>query len=233
MNQNLHNEAVRRVDPAAVARRVADRCSQLGLTDEVLANQAAMAPRYLKYLLETGPDFDPGGFLRIAAALRLTYQELVEGRADAPPGQPDAGPRPLLVHLTTAECWDRVGTHGVGRIALPVEPGPAVFPVNYTVDAATIVYRTAAQGAAAPDDGASVAFQVDRIDDHLSQGWSVLILGRAEHVDDPDTVRHLQRLPGTTPWAGGDRPLWVRVRTEKITGRRVGSGRSPTLAGDF
>ncbi|MBP0450609.1 pyridoxamine 5'-phosphate oxidase family protein [Kitasatospora sp. RG8] len=231
MNQNRDIETTRRVDPADVARRITERRDQLGLTDRMLAHRAAMAPRYLEHLMQAGPAFDPGGFLRIAAALQLTYPELVEGRADTPPGRPEAGARPLLLHLTEPECWDKIGTHGVGRIALPVQPGPAVFPVNYTVDAETIVFRTAASGAADPGDGASVSFQVDRIDDHLSQGWSVLILGTAEHVDDPEIVQHLLKLPGTTPWAGGNRPLWVRVRPDEITGRRIGNGGSPTMAG--
>ncbi|MFI9328339.1 helix-turn-helix domain-containing protein [Kitasatospora sp. NPDC052868] len=232
MNGDHGLEAARRADPADVARRIADRRSQLGLTEEVLANRAAMSPSYLRHLLEAGPVFDPGGFVRIAAALRLGYQELLEGRADAPPGQPDAAPHPQLFHLTEAECWDRIGTHGVGRIALPVDPGPAVFPVNYTVDDGTIVFRTAAQGAATPDDGSPVSFQVDRIDDHLSQGWSVLLLGRARHVGDPDTVEHLRQLPGTTSWAGGSHPLWVRIQPDEITGRRIASPGAPTAAAD-
>ncbi|WP_406195294.1 pyridoxamine 5'-phosphate oxidase family protein [Kitasatospora sp. NBC_01560] len=222
MNQNDDIEAARQADPAAVARRVAERRDQLGLTDEMLAYQAAMAPRYLQHLLEAGPAFDPGAYLRIAAALRLTFRGLVEGRADATPGQGDAPAHPMLRHLTAAECWEMLGTHGVGRIALPVQPGPAVFPVNYTVDAGSILFRTAARSPAAPEDGLPVSFQVDRIDDRLSRGWSVLILGEAHHVTDADEVRRLSGLPGATPWAGGDRPLWVRIRADEITGRRIG-----------
>ncbi|MFF2043705.1 helix-turn-helix domain-containing protein [Kitasatospora sp. NPDC058170] len=232
MNQNDDLEAARRADPAAVARRIADRRSRLGLTEEVLANQAAMSPRYLQHLLDAGPAFDPGGFLRIAAALGLGYQELLEGRPDAPPGQSEAGPRPQLFHLTEAECWDLIGTHGVGRIALPVDPGPAVFPVNYAVDDGTIVFRTAARSAATPADGAPVSFQIDRIDDHLSRGWSVLVLGRARYVEDEDGVHHLRQLPGTTSWAGGDHPLWVRIQPDEITGRRIGSAGPPTTAAE-
>ncbi|MEV0533553.1 pyridoxamine 5'-phosphate oxidase family protein [Kitasatospora sp. NPDC050463] len=224
MNQNHDIRAARPADPADVARRITERRSQLGLTEQMLAYQAAMAPRYLQHLLAAGPAFDPAGFLRIAAALRLTYRDLLEGRADAPPGQAQAAPRPLLFHLTPAECWERIGTRGVGRIALPVEPGPAVFPVNYTVDGASVVFRTATRSSAAPDDGAPVSFQVDRIDDHLGEGWSVLILGEAQHVTDADEARRLSKLPGITPWAGGDRPLWVRIRADEITGRRIGGG---------
>ncbi|MEU6238975.1 pyridoxamine 5'-phosphate oxidase family protein [Kitasatospora sp. NPDC047058] len=210
--------------PGEIARRVIERRDQIGLSEHMLAHEAAMAPAYLRHLLAVGPEFDPPGFVRIAAALRMTWTELLQGRTDAPPGQSAPGPRPLLAHLSAPECWDLIGTHGIGRIALPVEPGPAVFPVNYAVDGGTIVYRTSPRGAAAPADGSPVSFQIDHIDEHRSHGWSVLIVGEAHHVDDPDEEQRLSALPGATPWAGGSRPLWVRVGVERITGRRIGTG---------
>ncbi|MGW4890896.1 helix-turn-helix domain-containing protein [Kitasatospora sp. NPDC004240] len=225
MNHTHDLDPAGRVDAAGVADRIADRIAerreQLGLTEKVLAHQAAMSPHYLRHLLEAGPDFDPAGFDRIAAALRMPPADLLEGRADAPPGRSGPGSRPRLLDLGEAECWDLVGGHGVGRIGLPGRGGPAVLPVNYVVDARTIVYRTKPHGAAAASDGSPVSFQVDHIDDHLGQGWSVLMLGEAQHVRDPDEQDRLASLPGATPWAGGDRPLWVRVRPDEITGRRI------------
>ncbi|KJK59913.1 pyridoxamine 5'-phosphate oxidase family protein [Saccharothrix sp. ST-888] len=222
MNENAQPAAAaQRPDPGAIARRIADRSAQLGLTEEMLAKNAAMAPGYLRHLIEVGPGFDPGGFVRIAAALHLTRRELLEGRSDAPSGQTGPAPRPVLVHLTEPECWEKLGTHGIGRIALPVRPGPTVFPVNYTIDARTIVYRTNPQGGADPEADTEMSFQADHIDDHLSRGWSVLIVGTAQHIDDPETIQHLAQLPGTEPWPGGGRHLWIRIQPEQITGRRI------------
>ncbi|GJF33320.1 DNA-binding protein [Kitasatospora sp. NE20-6] len=212
----------RPADPAGIARRIAERSEALGIGEADLAARAGMAPRYLHHLVEAGPGFDPGGFLRLAAALGTTYRELVEGGADHPPGQ-SGGTHPVLVQLSARECWDRIGGHGVGHLALPAGPGPAVFPVNYVVDAGTIAYRTRPDGAAAAEPGSSVSFQVDRIDDRLSRGWSVLISGTAEHVEDPEAVRRLAGHPGAEPWAGGVRPLWVRIRPTRISGRSVGT----------
>ncbi|GAA2244160.1 MULTISPECIES: helix-turn-helix domain-containing protein [Kitasatospora] len=225
MNENAESAdvAAQPIDVDHIAQRIAERRAQLGMTEQELAKQAAMSTRYLWHLADAGPEFDPGGFLRVAAALHLTYQELLEGRSDAPPGQPEAAPRPALFRLTEPECWEKLGAHGIGRIAMPGEPGPAVFPVNYVIDARTVVYRTDPQGAAAVEADASVSFQVDHIDDRLSQGWSVLIAGTAQHVDDPGTIESLARRPGTQPWAGGHRPLWIRIRPERITGRRIGT----------
>lgn len=224
MNDFPGLEAVRQSDPAVIARRVAERRRVLGLTEPVLAQQAAMAPRYLHHLLEVGPAFDPAGFARIAAVLRMTWPDLLEGRADAPPGQSDPGPRPMLLHLSEAECWELVGGHGIGRIGLPVRPGPVVYPVNYVVDAGAIAYRTGVRAATAAADGSPVSFQVDHIDDRLSRGWSVLALGEAHHVGAPDEEERLSLLPGAVPWAGGSRPLWVRIRVDEITGRRIDTG---------
>lgn len=209
-----------RTERDPIVRRIAERRAQLGLSESALSTRAAMSPRYLQHLLDAGPDFDPGGLVRVAAALDLTYQELTEGRSDPPPGRSEAAARPVLTHLSTQECWDRLGTHGIGRVAVPVQPGPAVLPVNYLVDGGTVVYRTQAGGPAAPAPGEGVSFQVDQIDDHLSRGWSVLLTGTAEHVEDPAQTAVLVSR-AQEPWAGGDRPLWIRVRPKRVTGRRI------------
>ncbi|MDH6124034.1 pyridoxamine 5'-phosphate oxidase family protein [Kitasatospora sp. GP82] len=224
MNENAESTPVRAAqepDQGAIAQRIAQRRAQLGLTEQELAAQAGMAPRYLRYLTETGPGFDPAGLLRIAAVLRLTCRELLEGRSDAPPGQSTAATPPVLLRLGTPECWEKLGTHGIGRIALPVDPGPAVFPVNYLVDDGTVVYRTDPTGSAAAAAGSRLSFEADRIDEHMSSGWSVLVVGTVEHITDPETIERLSRAPGCEPWAGGNRPLWVRIRPSQITGRRI------------
>ncbi|MEW1865862.1 pyridoxamine 5'-phosphate oxidase family protein [Streptomyces sp. NBC_00669] len=221
-------DPVTQPDPRVLARRVAERRLQLGLSEGALATQAGMAPRYLQHLLSAGVDFDPGGFVRIAGALHLSYDDLLEGRTGGPPGQGEPAAHPALLHLTELECWDRLGSRGVGRIALPVEPSPGVFPVNYAIDAQpadtrSIVYRTEPGSAAAPAAGAAVSFEVDRVDDHVSQGWSVLVTGIAEHIDDPVVAHRLDERHPADSWAGDHLPLWVRIRPDHVSGRRIGT----------
>ncbi|MFI9162253.1 pyridoxamine 5'-phosphate oxidase family protein [Kitasatospora aureofaciens] len=127
----------------------------------------------------------------------------------------------MLAKLAAEECWERLGTHGIGRIALPVHPGPGVFPVNYGVDGRTVVYRTAGRGAAAAENGDEVSFEVDHIDEYQSTGWSVLIVGTAEHVTDPGTVRRFEEQPGSRPWAGGVLNLWLRIVPGQVSGRLI------------
>ncbi|WP_240677515.1 helix-turn-helix domain-containing protein [Actinacidiphila soli] len=224
MNENTAPSDGRTGTPsrqADLARRIAVRCEQLGLTREEAANRAGMSPRYLQQVLDSGADFDPAGLLRLAVALEMTYRELLEGPATPPPGQAPAADHPMLMKLTTRECWDRLDTHGIGRVALSVRPGPSVLPVNYTVDGGTVAYRTDPDGAAAAAPGAEVSFEVDHVDEHLRTGWSVLIVGTAEHVTDPDAVQRLTERAGTKPWAGGRRDLWIRIVPADITGRLI------------
>jgi nitroimidazol reductase NimA-like FMN-containing flavoprotein (pyridoxamine 5'-phosphate oxidase superfamily) len=219
----------RRTAPAELselARRVAERRQALGMSRDVLARRAGMTSRYLEYLLDadTGAGFDDDGLLRIAAALDMPYEDLVHGAAEPPPGRSGPAPAPGLMRLTETECWDRLGAHGVGRVALPAEPGPVVLPVNYVIDARTVAYRTSPRGGAALKDGTAASFQADHIDERHSTGWSVLITGTAERVDDAAAADRLARQEAGGPWAGGSRPLWIRIRPSGVTGRRITEG---------
>ncbi|WP_371501780.1 pyridoxamine 5'-phosphate oxidase family protein [Kitasatospora sp. NBC_00374] len=209
-------------DPRDIARRIALRAGQLGLTRDELATGAGMSLRYLQHLEELGSDFDPGAVRRLAAVLRMSEDELLDGRTDLPPGQSAPGPQPTLMRLSPEECWDRLSDHGIGRVALSSASGPAILPVNYLVDTRSIVYRTARTGAAAAAEGSEVAFEVDHVDEPGSAGWSVLVVGTAERLDD-DTGGRLAGRPGAEPWAGGVRDLWVRINPVRVTGRLIRS----------
>ncbi|MFI2076853.1 MULTISPECIES: pyridoxamine 5'-phosphate oxidase family protein [Streptomyces] len=206
----------------SVVTRCAVRRRQLGLTREELAHRAGMSVAYLDRVETLSGDFDPAALMRLAAALEMPYDELARGPREAAPGRRKAGPHPMLAQLSEDECWRRLGTHGIGRIGLSATgSAPVVLPVNFLVDGRTIVYRTEADGAAAPAEGEQLAFETDRIDEQLSRGWSVLITGTAEHITDPGTVESLTTRPGAQPWAGGKRDLWVRIRPGEVTGRTI------------
>jgi nitroimidazol reductase NimA-like FMN-containing flavoprotein (pyridoxamine 5'-phosphate oxidase superfamily) len=204
-----------------IAQRIELRRKQLGLTHDGLAVRARMAPRYLQHLTDNGAEFDPDALHRVAAALDLSVAGLLHERADAPPGQRPSAPHPGSMKLGTHACWDRVATHGIGRVGLSTSSGPAIIPVNYTVDNHTIVFRTASESATAATVDTEVAFEVDQVDEQLSQGWSVLMIGRAERVTDRAAVQRLADEPGATPWAGGRRDLVIRIVPTRITGRLI------------
>lgn len=211
-----------------VATRCAVRREQLGLSREEVARRAGMSVPYLSQLETFSGDFDPAGLLRLAAALEMSYDELTQGPREAAPGQRPAGAGHLLARLSEDDCWQRLGTHGIGRVGLTVGSTPVVLPVNFLVDGRTVVYRTEVGGPAAADDGGPLAFEADHIDAHVSRGWSVLITGTAEHITAPDVVEALATRPGARPWAGGKRDLWIRVRPGQVTGRTIGAREAPS-----
>ncbi|MCQ4042294.1 helix-turn-helix domain-containing protein [Streptantibioticus rubrisoli] len=221
----MHDGGTPPQDPGddTMAIRASLRRRQLGMTVEELAAQAGMSVAYLRQLEKASGDFDPAALMRLAAALEMSYEELVAGRRDTPPGQPTAAARAVLMRLSTRECWERLGTHGIGRLGLSSGTGPMVLPVNFLVDAHTIVYRTDPEGAAAVAAGDQLAFEADHIDEQLRNGWSVLVTGTADHITDPDTVRALAERPGARPWAGGRREMWIRIVPGEVSGRIIRS----------
>jgi nitroimidazol reductase NimA-like FMN-containing flavoprotein (pyridoxamine 5'-phosphate oxidase superfamily) len=125
------------------------------------------------------------------------------------------------LRLSRDECLARLAGHGVGRISITTGRGPAIIPVNYSVVEGAIVFRTAPGSAPASAAGTEVAFEVDHIDESLSQGWSVLVVGRAGQVTDAAEMRRLAEAAHSKPWAGGEREMWIRIVPVNVTGRRI------------
>ena len=66
----------------------------------------------------------------------------------------------------------------------------------------------------------TVGFEIDRVDEAQSEGWSVLVTGPCRHVDDPAEVQRLASLD-LEAWAGGDRHRLMAIRPTKTTGRVI------------
>lgn len=207
-----------------LGRRIAQRRAELGLTRRETAARAGTSASYLRHLEENPAAApDAGVLLRLAGALHTTVTELTGGNVDLPPGLGRAAGHRRFTELSASECRMLLGTHGVGRVGVPTASGPAIVPVNYSVVDGEIVYRTAPGTTPWQARGRLVAFEVDRVDDALSQGWSVLVRGDARVVTEPDDVRRLEERAYSAPWVGGGRDAWVRIHPVSITGRRIES----------
>jgi nitroimidazol reductase NimA-like FMN-containing flavoprotein (pyridoxamine 5'-phosphate oxidase superfamily) len=208
-----------------IGRRIALRRRELGLSREEVAERAGLVPEYLQYV-EEQPLASPGPtfLLRVAHVLGTSVPRLRGAGTGQPPGLGEAADSPRLTELDAGACMELLSDHGIGRLSVATEEGPAVVPVNYAVADGALVFRTAPGATPALAVGRRVAFEVDRVDEALSEGWSVLVVGPAEAVTDPGAVRRLGDLARTSPWAGGERPLWVRIAPERVTGRRVTAG---------
>ncbi|MFI8091011.1 pyridoxamine 5'-phosphate oxidase family protein [Streptomyces sp. NPDC086080] len=208
-------------DPGDIGRRVATERKRRGLTREETARRARMAPDYLAYLEEHPGDPSMATLVRLATALHTNVRTLRGAGTDLPPGQGVALLHPRLRDLGPDECRTLLSTHGVGRVAVGTPEGPAVIPVNYEVVDDAIAFRTAPGSVPAAAAGTEIAFEVDQLDEAMSRGWSVLAVGPARAVTEPDEARRLSERAHTTPWAGGTREMWVSLRPARLTGRRI------------
>ena len=127
--------------------------------------------------------------------------------------------------LSYAECRGLLAGGVFGRLALCTPDGPRILPVNYSVVAESVVFRTSAYGVVAGRDWSEpLAFEVDHVDYAEQRGWSVVALGPGERIDDAKELAHIKRTWDPRPWAGGSRPLYVRLRWTDLSGRRLGGG---------
>lgn len=125
--------------------------------------------------------------------------------------------------LSRAECLALLPTADFGRLVCTEGALPAVLPVDFVVDPAGVVLRTAPDGTIARvADGSIVALQADDVDPVRRSGWSVTVVGRARTVRDPVELARLTALP-LVPRVGGDRSTVVVVEVGIVTGRRIGA----------
>lgn len=202
-----------------LARRVTHRRTELGLSAEELAKRAGMDPWYLAYFEQSSDtSLTTGSLRRLAIALETTPFVLEGGQVDRPPGVGRAGPHPALESLTSEQCEEHLAGGGVGRIILSTGSGPVAFPVNFVFADGAVVFRTS--DAMTANVSGIVAFEVDHIDEAMSEGWSVLVRGHACPIDDPDDRRSAAGLD-IGPWAGGERLNLIRVVPFEMTGRVI------------
>ncbi|KIH99045.1 DNA-binding protein [Streptomonospora alba] len=214
-----------KTDGGDMSRRIAQRRSELGLTRDEVAEHAGMDPGYVRYLEEHPARLSRESLYRLSQALRTSPDHLLGADTDTPPGAAStAVAEPQLRTLSADECRELIGPGGVGRVAFAEAAGaaPTVLPVNYGLSDDAVVFRTASHGIIARNASGPMSFQVDRLDDTMSEGWSVLVAGRARIVEDAAELAALREHHSLRPWAGGDREAWVRIEAEQITGRRVG-----------
>jgi transcriptional regulator with XRE-family HTH domain len=210
-----------------LGRRVAERRRVLGKSLEEVAEEAGVDAGYLRYVEENASArLSSGTLFLVARALDCTPEDLHGGDIDRPPGHGRAGNHPELRALTHEQCQAHLRAGGVGRLVFVSDRGPVAHPVNYAADGRDVVVSTTVDQADLLERAGQVSFQIDRVDEAMSEGWSVLVTGAARRVDDPDELLELARL-GLEPWAGGNRHALVRIRPEETTGRLVAQGAPP------
>jgi len=129
-----------------------------------------------------------------------------------------------VTELSLDECRALLRGDVVGRVAFTTPHGPRIVPVNYTVQDGVLEIRTTSYSELATNaPGATVAFEIDHLDRELRSGWSVVVLGLCERALDPSAAVFDPPVDLPAPWAGGNRPLLLRITAQDVTGRRVGA----------
>jgi nitroimidazol reductase NimA-like FMN-containing flavoprotein (pyridoxamine 5'-phosphate oxidase superfamily) len=136
--------------------------------------------------------------------------------------------------LPRSDCLALLASGHLGRVGVVRRGAPVVLPVNYAMLGEDVVFATGT-GSKSLAVAASnpVAFEVDDADPVSRAGWSVLVTGLAEQLTSgPDW--EAARLLDLHPWIGRHASKVVRLRTNRISGRRLaaaGTGPPGSLAG--
>jgi len=128
-----------------------------------------------------------------------------------------------LADLTDAECWAQLESRDLARIAWNTSGGPQILPVNYVTHNGALWLRTTAHSSIAEQvDESRVAIEVDDLDPVTHVGWSIVVHGRAEAYYHESEVP--AEVTALRTWASGHRPLWIQVRADLVTGKRLTAG---------
>lgn len=118
-------------------------------------------------------------------------------------------------------CLQRLASVPVGRVGFINAGEVVILPVNHVVDGHSVVFRTdVGSKLASTSLGYPITFEVDAYDAASESGWSVLLQGWAEVVEDDAEIRRLDTL-GLRSWPRPERPYWVRISPFLVTGRQI------------
>ncbi len=130
-----------------------------------------------------------------------------------------AAPHEATEVLGISQCWELLRTTTVGRLALARDDQPEIFPVNYVVDHASVVFRTGPGTKLAHSVDRRVAFEVDSHDPANGVAWSVVLKGTAREVSQLHEVVDTLNLP-LFPWTAEPKGHIVRIEPDDVSGRR-------------
>jgi nitroimidazol reductase NimA-like FMN-containing flavoprotein (pyridoxamine 5'-phosphate oxidase superfamily) len=123
-------------------------------------------------------------------------------------------------------CLRRLASVAVGRVGFFADGEMVILPVSHVVDGQDLVFRTARGSKLSAAEGRDlVTFEADEYDEQTRSGWSVVVTGRAEVIYEDAEIQRLSRL-GLHPWVtAAERPFWIRIRANAVSGRATPEAR--------
>ena len=140
-----------------------------------------------------------------------------------------------LMELSRSECETLLRRGVVGRVAIATPTGPHVMPLNYSVSGSSVVVCTTPYSMLGTYGRDSMlAFEIDHFEHPRQRGWSVVVRGRAEAVEDQRRAAHPRPRAATTRGPPGRRSLYLRIPLTEVDrappGRRLGPRGDPAGA---
>lgn len=131
----------------------------------------------------------------------------------------DVDPEERIEHLDEHECWRRLLSNQLGRLAFVTGGKVEILPLNYVVRERRILFRTALSSDVLDAQRRLVPFEIDGWD--RTTAWSVIARGVLARVDDPSALALEERI-GLAPWAPdetGPRDTLIELEVRELTGR--------------
>jgi uncharacterized protein len=121
--------------------------------------------------------------------------------------------------LDDEQCWERLRSEEVGRLAVAVAGKPDIFPINYTVSDGAIFMRSA-EGSKLVSVVINewVAFEVDGYVPDDNHAWSVVVHGKAELVGNQEIDDYVAGLP-LFPWNTSPKNRFIKIEVTDLSGR--------------
>jgi nitroimidazol reductase NimA-like FMN-containing flavoprotein (pyridoxamine 5'-phosphate oxidase superfamily) len=124
--------------------------------------------------------------------------------------------------LDRAEAMGLLASVDYGRVVFTMQALPAIRPVNHLVDDGMIVIRSRLNSAISSVAQSAyrvvVVYEADSLDGQTRTGWSVVVTGRAQTLNDPDSVARYGRL--LHPWVNHADTV-IAIEPEIVTGLRI------------
>ena len=122
----------------------------------------------------------------------------------------------VVTELTSEECWEMLREEEFGRLAYRLVDEVHITPINYAVEAGSLLFRTAeGNKLLAVVMGSEVAFEIDRYGEKSAR--SVVVRGTARLL--PEDQAHRAENVALRPWVPTLKYNVVEIEPKVVSGR--------------
>ncbi|MFF3574869.1 pyridoxamine 5'-phosphate oxidase family protein [Nocardia jiangxiensis] len=133
-----------------------------------------------------------------------------------------------MIALSSDECLTLLAGVRLGRVVYTRDVLPAVRPVNHVVRDGEIIIGAGASPwltkMVRARDKAVLGYQADQIDQNSHHGWTVLVVGYAQIIDDPDRIA--KYAPLVQSWTRTVNDALITIEPDLVTGMRIAESSS-------